>query len=77
MSSTSSKPIPWHGISLALFAVVVLAVLGYYGRFWALRARAERRLQGVIEQLERDDPDWHFEDLKAARETIEPPPWRP
>ena len=70
MSNTSRKPFPWRGVSLTLFAVLALAVLGFYARFWALRAQAERHLARVVADLDRDDPGWRFEDIEAARETI-------
>jgi hypothetical protein len=64
------KPYPWRAVTFWLFVVVGLAGLGYFGRIWYQRFQAERGLNRVIAELDRDDPGWRLEDLQAAREVI-------
>src|SRR5438067_1278238 len=64
------KPRSWRAIMFWMCLLVALGVLGFFGHFWYQRYQADRRLQQVIAELDRDDPGWRLEDLQAAREVI-------
>jgi 60 kDa SS-A/Ro ribonucleoprotein len=55
---------------LVLFALLVLVALGLFGYGWSQRARAERKLMELIEQLDRDDRGWRLADIEAAHSAI-------
>ncbi len=68
--AASRKPFPWLAVTIWLFVLVLLGVLGFFGHFWYERRQAESQLEQVIAELDRDDPGWRFEDIEAAREQI-------
>src|SRR5947209_7649215 len=61
---------PWRAVTFWLFVLVVLVVLGFVGHLWYQRHEAERRLNRMVAELDRDEPGWRLEDLQAAREKI-------
>src|SRR5438874_208697 len=68
--ANNRKSFPWRRALLALFAVLVLAGLGFFGYGWYERDRAEKKLADIIEQLDRDDPGWRLADIEATRRPV-------
>ncbi len=57
--------------SLVLLACVVVAFAGLGYRAWFL-ANAERRVAELAAELDRTDPGWRWDDIRAAREPLPP-----
>jgi hypothetical protein len=70
VEANTRKPYPWRAVTFWLFVVVLLGVLGYFGHIFYERKQAERQLEQVTAELDRDDPGWRFEDIEAAREKV-------